>query len=144
MFKFFNCFVVKTKHDNEYQTNIQYADKCTQCDTYVITKSVTVQCDKDEMCNVSVQCEKEVVTDAGTQCEITIPSVDVPTTSMANNNNICHEKNSKRLVFLRDKALSTIAFDLYENEGQKYIVIKNEQVFLRHIKGHYKFDSPWH
>lgn len=132
MLKFFNCFVVRTKYDDKERPNIQYADKCTQCDAYATTKSVMVQCDKGEMHDVSIQ------------CEITTPSVDVPTTSMANNNNICLENNSKRLVFLRDKALSTIAFDLYENEGQKYIVIKNEKVFLRHIKGYYKFDSPWH
>ena len=51
---------------------------------------------------------------------------------------------SHRHVFLRDKAIYNLPFELYENgNNEKYIMIKEEQVFLRHIKGHFKYDQPW-
>lgn len=131
MFYFLRCFVVKTKHDEsevECETPcVQYCDKSTQCDDLLLTKSVMVQC--ETLVNVN---------DASCQYDYTQP---IHEEHISNQNVILEGK--KTTVYLRDKALSTIAFDVYEKDGQKYIVIKNENVFLRHIKGHYKYDQPW-
>lgn len=116
MFQFLKCFVVKTKYDHELCDPCK--DQNIQCNILVEAKDVDIQC------NLYTE-SKEVkdTKDANIQCNFT--------------------HNEMRHVFLRDKALCDIPFDLYEENGDKYIVIKGQKVFLRHIKGHFKYDQPW-
>ena len=121
MFDFLKCLIVKTKYD-ECGTN----NKSTQCDLVVQRCNVEVQCgvsmiDKDCQCDLERQTSIHDITN----------NITPPTTRLG------------RKIFLREKALRNIAFELYEENGEKYIIIKGECVFLRHIKGYFKYDEPW-
>jgi hypothetical protein len=88
--------------------------------------------DQSVQCNISIatciSCEKSV------QCDILTP----PSQDMQSLN-----KTTGRHVFLRERAICNLPFDLHEDEAGKYIIIKGEKVCLRHIKGHFKYDHPW-
>jgi hypothetical protein len=51
--------------------------------------------------------------------------------------------HAERYVFLREKAIKDMPFALHGDGNDKYIVLKDDKVFLRHIKGYFKYDKPW-
>lgn len=120
MFDFLKCLVVKTKYD-ECKTN----DKSTQCDLFVQRYDVEVQCGVS-MFDKYCQCDLEKQTST-----VGITPLSTPPSRLG------------RKIFLRDKALRNIPFEVYEDNGDKYIIIKGESVFLQHIKGYFKYDEPW-
>jgi hypothetical protein len=98
----------------------------TKYDEHEQNKDQSIQCNLSTATYTS--CDKSV------QCDIlTLPSQDIKPPI----------KTTSRLVFLREKAICNIPFELHEEDAGKYIVIKGEKVFLQHIKGHFKYDHPW-
>ncbi len=121
MFSFLKCYIVQTKHD---ENGVSHQETQYDIDDSIRKHSVMVQCDSVKMCDKGVQC-------------------DMITEQLSVSQEIEKSNNIRRLVFLRDKALNDIPFYVFEEKGEKYIVVKGEQVFLRHIKGHFKYDQPW-
>ena len=91
--------------------------------------------DKSIQCDLLVEKSSVAMHDKYSQCD-----------TNDDTNNITPITQTTRLgrkVFLRERALHNIPFELYEENGDKFIIIKEECVFLRHIKGHFKYDEPW-
>lgn len=123
MFKFLNCMIIKTKHD-DHEENINQTYQTHQTDQYT-------QCNIHGNLHVDTR-------DCGVQCNLLTSThnvIDISTCYGASKVNT-H-------VFLRDKALCNMPFELHEDHNDKYIIMKGEKIYLRHIKGYYKFDQPW-
>jgi hypothetical protein len=99
----------------KYDDGNKYIEQNTQCNIQTHQQSVYCQCEKTCMVDKAIQCDWE------------------ENTQLATN----------RQVFLRDKVICNMPFTVHDTNGEKYILIKGVQVFLRHIKGYFKYDAPW-